>query len=552
MHLSFDDRLYWTNGIEIASKSVELNGNKTGLTHRANQHKIPSQNDDENGKETPRKDTSVAQWMMEVRNSSLAMLSFRLDAGMAGTTICLIFGSSIEVMDSEILSNMECSGFLLSDPMGMGASRIVIVRSSHKSSTRNMVLPLVGRGYRQLTTNHEQWKGSEDGCVESEEIIGVGLSFDSTHFVLGTGPLFSFDRKSLLSGSEIGRIGEVSTELRMSSLWNVTSSFEDRAGQSLGVGSCVWERVVGSRISGSTNHDMGTALCGTRLGGNIACLNTSFSSCVRTSNSEIDIKHENITETHIGRTVLKYPSATTSVKFTLCTFNEMTHNGAGSNDGGAAIFLNNTQSTLTVTQCIFHRCTCTADNDDGGAICVWESRTDRPTTISSCSFTECATDGTLGSYGGSVHCYSYSAVSISDCFFENIRSSDADGGISLWDNPFSSLFNCAFYYCFSKKCGGALGFHYSESIDLSFIQFRECSSENEHWSRDILFVGMDASVLNSNTVQFCDSFSSAPNIWDESNSVDLSDLVPQLNSIPTVTIEVSINEGTATITAIAS
>ncbi|KAK2942508.1 hypothetical protein BLNAU_22588 [Blattamonas nauphoetae] len=146
MHLSFDSGLYLTNGIEIVSKSVELHGNKTWLTHIANERNERNDNADESTIRPTTKLNHPERWMMEVRNSSLTMRSFGLDAGMAGTTICLVVGSSVEVIDSDILSNMEYSGFVLADSVGSGSSRIVIVRSSHKSSTLNVVLPLVGRG----------------------------------------------------------------------------------------------------------------------------------------------------------------------------------------------------------------------------------------------------------------------------------------------------------------------------------------------------------------------------------------------------------------------
>ncbi|KAK2948058.1 hypothetical protein BLNAU_17005 [Blattamonas nauphoetae] len=281
IHLSFNDDFYWTNGIGIVSKSVELHGNKTWLTHRTNVRNERNDNTDEITIQPTTKLNHPERWMMEVWNSSLTMRSFGLDAGMAGTTICLVVGSSVEVIDGEILSNLECSGFVLADAERSGSSRIVIVGSTHKSSTPNVVLPLVGRGHGQLTKNNEEWKCDGEGCscvrIEREEIIGVGLSFDSTHFPLGTGPLFSFAENSL-SEKGIGIVGEVSTELRSSSVSNVTSTFGIGKGKKMGMGSCVWERVVGSRISGSTNHDMGTALCGARFGFNVACLNTSFSS----------------------------------------------------------------------------------------------------------------------------------------------------------------------------------------------------------------------------------------------------------------------------------
>ncbi|KAK2955668.1 hypothetical protein BLNAU_9358 [Blattamonas nauphoetae] len=559
MHLSFDFGLYWTNGIDIVSKSVELHGNKTWLTHRANVQNERNGNTDESTMQTATKLNHPERWMMEVRNSSLTMRSFGLDAGMTGTTICLVVGSSVEVIDSELLSNMECSGFVLADCVGSGSSRIVIVGSSHKSSTQNVVLPLVGRGHGQLSTHNEEWKRDEegcgDGCVEREEIIGVGLSFDSTHFGLGTGPLFSFVGKSLWSGSggeKIGMVGEISTELRSSDILNVTSSFEFGEGSKtgLGVGSCVWERVVGSKILGSTNHDMGTGLCGARLGFNVVCVNSSFSSCVRTSNADIDMKHKNITSTNIKRTYVTLSFGATMAKVTLCTFNDMTI-AAGNNWAGAAICLHESKSSLNVTQCFFHKCTVTAQGDDGGAICVWEYVEDRPITISLSSFTECANTGTSGNYGGSMYFQSPSHITIADCFFETCQSHNVDGAFGLNMHSLATLSNCAFVAC-SAKYGGAFEVYKVSKIDFSFLQFRGCSATDKK-SSDIYFNGaaMTTEIVTEDSFKFCDSTSARPNVYMTQGKKDLSHLVPELSSTPTVEVSVLISGDTATVTATA-
>ncbi|KAK2957889.1 hypothetical protein BLNAU_7065 [Blattamonas nauphoetae] len=399
---------------------------------------------------------------------------------------------------------MECSGFVLADWDRSGSSRIVIVGSSHKSSTRNIVLPLVGRGYGQLSKNNEEWMGDEegwsDGLVEMEEIIGVGLSFDSTHFALGTGPLFSFTGKSLF-GSEIEVIGEISTELGSSDILNVTSTVRDGNGKKLRDGSCVWERVVGSRISGSTNHDMGTGLCGAQFGFNVVCVNSSFSSCVRTSNTEIDMKHENITDSHIGRTEVR-SSVVTSVQFTLCTFNNMTITDTYSR-GGSAICLNQSQSTLTINQCFFHNCTSLPVLNDGGAV----------------------------------------------------RANRDDGALFLEGHSLATLSNCAFVQCFTSGYGGAMEVFKVKSIDFSFLQFRGCFSGDSK-SKDIYFDGVETSLPTELTVRFCDSTSGIPNVFLHNytpKGVNRSHLVPQMHD-PTVTVEVSVSfdADNATVTATAS
>ncbi|KAK2950727.1 hypothetical protein BLNAU_14398 [Blattamonas nauphoetae] len=447
---------------------------------------------------------------------------------------------------------MECSGFMLADSGRSGSSRIMIVGSSHKSSSRNVLLPLVGRGLGQLNPKMNEWvidvETRGGGLVEREDIIGVGLSFDSTHFPLGSGPLFSFAEKSLSSGSEIGMVGETSTELRTSDILNVTSSSGDGSLKKLR--SCVTERVVGSRISGSTNHDMGTGLCG-RLGGSIVCVNSSFSSCVRTSNAIIDKKHENLTTDDPGRIFVEITLGIPSMKFSLCTFNEMTF-ATGLGAGGAAISTEHAHSALTVTQCFFHKCTSTMGRD-GAAIYVNEFYDDCPVTLSLSSFAACEVTGFDSGFGGSVSCASWSLFSVSDCFFEK-SCSQFDGAIHLDQQPLVILSNSAFVSCSSVSSAGALGISRVEAIDMSFLQFRECRSTQTGEPQDILITGTPSPVVDSDTVRYCDSTSGEPNVYvftNDPSTGDRSYLVPELKSTPTLKVSVSFSGETATVTATA-
>ncbi|KAK2950740.1 hypothetical protein BLNAU_14411 [Blattamonas nauphoetae] len=451
---------------------------------------------------------------------------------------------------------MECSGFMLADSGRSGSSRIMIVGSSHKSSSRNVLLPLVGRGLGQLNTKMNEWMTDEEACggvlVEREEIVGVGLSFDSTHFPLGSGPLFSFAEKSLSSRSEIMMVGETSTELRTTTILNVTSSSGAGRRKILGVESCVWERVVGSRISGSTNHDMGTGLCG-RLGGNVVCVNSSFSSCVRTSNAIIDKKHENLTTDDPGRIFVEITLGITSMKFSLCTFNEMTI-ASGSNNGGSAIFLDQSNSTLSITRCFFHKCIVNGSSMRGGAIYMNESLSDCPVSLSFSSFTECEVNGTsLNNYGGSVFCTSSSTISVSNCFFEESYA-HRDGALSLHYSV-STLSNCAFVSCSSNQRAGAIALYDITSkdrsdFDLSYLQFRECSTIDSN-SKDLYFDGVSTTIVSKETIKFCDSTSGKSNVYVVIGGSDKSNLVPQLASTPEVIVTVSFSGNTATVTATA-
>ncbi|KAK2955646.1 hypothetical protein BLNAU_9336 [Blattamonas nauphoetae] len=225
---------------------------------------------------------------------------------------------------------------------------------------------------------------------------------------------------------------------------------------------------------------------------------------------------------------------------------------AGNNYAGAAICLNQSKSTLTVTQCFFHKCTSTGDGDDGGAISVSGTNSHSPITISSSSFTECENTGTGNNFAGSVFCSCKSTVSISDCMFENSHSLYG-GAISLRSFPHATLSNCAFVSCSASDYGGAMDVSGMTWIDFSFLQFRECSA-NDKKSSDMNFKGsaMTTEIVTEDTIKFCDSTSARPNVYMTQGKKDLSHLVPELSSTPTVTVDVSVSGDTAIVTATAN
>ncbi|KAK2961668.1 hypothetical protein BLNAU_3466 [Blattamonas nauphoetae] len=217
--------------------------------------------------------------------------------------------------------------------------------------------------------------------AECISIVGTGLSLESKHLVGGTGPLFSFglteqDTSSIASSS----VPQMETNLVESSLVNL-------------FGSEVSQRLIGSCVEKSTNHDSGTGMMSPNLGGSLTSLNTSFSSCIRTGNEDKDFQNTNFTDASTpGRTSVTSSSGITSVTFTLCTFNDMTlaGDGAGATIGGAALFLSGSTSSLTVDTCFFHKCTCPASSDKGGALYYFGSQiaVPEPFKISRTSFTD--------------------------------------------------------------------------------------------------------------------------------------------------------------------
>ncbi|KAK2954836.1 hypothetical protein BLNAU_10166 [Blattamonas nauphoetae] len=188
---------------------------------------------------------------------------------------------------------MECSAFVVTGVVDGHNSEIQIIRSSHKSKWE-VVLQLV-----DTSDNQQKWgdgmetKNTDKPDSESFGIVsifGVGLRMLSQHFALGTGPLFSFGMTEHDTSFASSRFG-VRTESSLvgSTLVNMTCSSRMSLGTRL-FGSEVRQLVVGSSVAESTNHDSGTGMMSPHLGGNVMCLNTSFSSCIRTGNNDTNLE----------------------------------------------------------------------------------------------------------------------------------------------------------------------------------------------------------------------------------------------------------------------
>ncbi|KAK2950845.1 hypothetical protein BLNAU_14263 [Blattamonas nauphoetae] len=187
-------------------------------------------------------------------------------------------------------------------------------------------------------------------------VVGAGLVFDSTSFSAGTGPFFSFGlAEEPLLADTIHSL-RMETTLMGSSLVNVTSRSVE-TGKGLLFGGGVSQRVVGSSIGQSTNHNSGTAMMDVNLGGNMRCVNTSFSDCRREGNTNPPFINENITQTTTSRQVFLSSSTATLVSYSLCTFKDMTVEVGSLDGGGSAISINKSSSSLAVLYCFFGNCT---------------------------------------------------------------------------------------------------------------------------------------------------------------------------------------------------
>ncbi|KAK2955654.1 hypothetical protein BLNAU_9344 [Blattamonas nauphoetae] len=441
---------------------------------------------------------------------------------------------------------MECSPIVVGSDLNGRGSSIWIVGSTHKCES-NLVLPLVCRSWdgRGIDVGMETMKEDGRGENESDESIlisGVGLLMKNSHFVVGTGPLFWFDSDDVLL-----RGMSVETSLVSSNLVNVSSSSTFTPTKQT-FGSEVSQLVVGSCVSCCTNHDSGTGMMSPNMGGNVVCLNTSFSSCIRDRNEDLHFSFENRTQTSDPSRFVLVSSDVTSVSFTLCTFSEMSvESSSGSLVGGAAILLCYTSSSLTVNTCFFHTCSSMRryGEDGGGAIGFASFASNaHPFSVSDSSFTECSSIGA----GGSVSFLFPSSISIDSCFFEQ-STAMYGGALSIYSDSMVSISNCAFVEC-SAEMGGGIAFSKLPALSVSFVQFRECSSTdfNQH-GNDIYWWGNGVTVeITSDMFENCDSTSAIPNVYFEDIDTFDSTLVPQVTSPTIKSVDVSFDGSVATVT----
>ncbi|KAK2955439.1 hypothetical protein BLNAU_9667 [Blattamonas nauphoetae] len=491
---------------------------------------------------------SGAEFMFNVLNSTFSVSGVHAILNSERSGVCYVTGSTVHFSSSSITSTGDLSPFMVRMSRNEGktlGSAIILTDVTHHSKSDH-IAPFVGLIHPQspLVSSPAIEKGDAvTGQAECITIVGTGLSLESKHLIGETGPLFSFDlteQSSSLAAS--GYEMQIETSLLESTLVNVSSSSPFTPNKQ-SFGSEVTQLVVGSCVSCCTNHDSGTGMMSPNMGGNVVCLNTSFSSCIRLSNTEYDFTFENRTQTELGR-LNNVTSDVTSVSFTLCTFNEMTV-AAGSSYGGTAIFLWHTLSSLTVKTCFFHKCSCTASGDDGGAINFYCSSSNRrPFSVSDSSFTECSANDC----GGSLLANEASSISIVSSFFE-LSSANRYGAVFLMSNDIT-ISNTAFVECSATHSAGAVYINEVITLSLSFSQFRGCSSVKDPNGKDLYFFTNSSSQITSDMFSFCDSTSGAPNVYFRPDSHSDSKRIPQnsqTHTIKTVGVSFVGNEATVTV-----
>ncbi|KAK2959759.1 hypothetical protein BLNAU_5248 [Blattamonas nauphoetae] len=279
-------------------------------------------------------------------------------------------------------------------------------------------------------------------------------------------------------------------------------------------------------------------------GGDLHCLNTSFSSCIRQSNTPESYPNKNYTQGQ--RFASASESLITSATFTSCTFREMT-GSYGDNTGGSAIFVKSATS-VTITQCSLHICNVSGINDDGG--CIFYSPPlsgENALVIKTSSFTECKAIGAVFNYGGTLFTRDALLVSIDESFFEK-GVAQYGSALFFYYQTTTKISNSSFVDCESLVHSTIRINNYVTISSLDYLLLRNCQANGKPAASDIYFETLLYSDVKSK-ISFCDSTSGSPNIYFGSTETSDDTLIPQISSTPTVeTCEVTFSGNVATVT----
>ncbi|KAK2950878.1 hypothetical protein BLNAU_14180 [Blattamonas nauphoetae] len=548
LHLEVDAILSST--IQIRSDMISLKGRHTTLsfipvpeetlnTPHFSQIRGPSRQQAEQSTDSNKLRCIATQFMFDVSNSTFWIDGMDLKSDTEGNGVCSLSGSSMELSRSSITSHGFSSPFVIvlseqSEEWSERSGSTVHLSDVTYLSTSSLIAPFVdvSRPSAPLssnlpTQNNDDSPDSADGI----SVVGMNVALESKMLLSGTGPLFSFGL--FKHGSyhlPVGHSLGMETDLIKSHLFNISSQSSPSRSNSgeLLFGSNVNQRLVGCSISRSSNHQRGTSMMDPNLGGSLLCQNTSFSSCVSQDNAEQEVSNENRVQEQ--RFVLS-DTTITSIKFTLCTFDDMRWETDGDEIGGAAIFVKETNAALTVSQCFFHKCVSTGVNNDGTAILfICKSASRKAFSMSQSSFTECQSTGpVLGCTSSACFVKYVSVPTVTQCFFHLCNATGRSATLYFTNSP-AHLTNSTFVKCASLKFyGGAIGLTVVSSVSFSSIQFRECDAKVSA-SADIAYYNTTKSLLNTSSIQYCNSTSGSPNIYDPDTRETDSTLIPQLTT----------------------
>ncbi|KAK2954229.1 hypothetical protein BLNAU_10884 [Blattamonas nauphoetae] len=393
----------------------------------------------------PLKIDPALKFLFTIVNSSFSVRGIDAICNSDSNGVCDIVDSSVRFSSCSITSSGLLSPFrvgISTDSQPNQRTAIILSRIVHitKSSSQQPLVDLFHpptESSSRIMSESPSFLTSPSGGIA---VHGIDLQIESKAFPSGTGPLFSFTlAETTPSQRHHDHPIEMETSLLSTSLTNVTSpGLIVMPGTQL-FGSEVSQRMVGCSVSHSTNHDSGTGMMSPNMGGNVVCLNTSFSSCIRLSNDEFSMSFNELGQD--DRKSFGELNTFTSVSFTLCSFSNINHVGVTIDGEGGAICLKESAASLTVTSCSFLECHSLGESDGGGGVKYRRSYGTRtPVTLTGSSFLHCS----AYAFGGSVCVTNSLLVKVTDCFVEQSeadRSGEAVSDSFLIGRPDSYQFD---------------------------------------------------------------------------------------------------------------
>ncbi|KAK2955749.1 hypothetical protein BLNAU_9285 [Blattamonas nauphoetae] len=387
-----------------------------------------------------------------------------------GTSAGQLSNSNVTILSSPIISNPECSPFVIICSEGNDGSSISFIDVVHRSSELRTLLPLTAISLlNSFTSSHLP-------CVEMNADVSVscsGLSIDDACLVLGTGPLLSNPNTPSTEQNEVVATQlAVESSLVSSRLLNTTSLPRCSA-----LPCEVWlsQQIVGSCVDWSSNHLCGTGCVDMNSGESLVCSNTSFTHC----HSPLTPEHPDTDQPQLRH--LPHQDRVDTNRTTL--------------------------NTIAFSGCSF--CDVSART---GALFLSCHSPNRPAfSLSSSTFMACSAQ-----FGGSVTLSGTSSLSISDSVFHRSRTATRSPlsahAVDLLSNGPASLCNVLFVDCCHPHSEGAVNcvLRLADCFEfvLDSVMFRGANSSE---GKDVVLQDVGSLSLLATRITNCDSTTGAWN-----------------------------------------
>ncbi|KAK2958175.1 hypothetical protein BLNAU_6879 [Blattamonas nauphoetae] len=395
-HIALPSKSFHAHNFPVHSRKMHVSGQRSELVHSS----IDRVNLQKNGR-SDMSDSSFRQLeglssILDVFNSSLSLQNLHVDSGIGLTCVAFISCSTLEITNGHVVSSPLTSPFVVTQSTIESDTTITLVSCVHTSNTLDWsLLPLVGMSAQHFPFHSSHNKNLLDQRatgISSLVVSGTGLSFNSTQFPLGTGPLFDF---SVLSPISLANVLHCSVVLDSSAILN-TSSIPPRSSF---VPLCphLSQRLIGCSLKHTPNHLTGTSGIRLDVASEILMSNSSFSDSITTPDDDRD------PESNVDIVVPETPTGLPAVEYR-------------SGDRVTQLYLkaSTTATQLWVDGCDFYDITVTASS--GGALRVFDPSI--PVYIKHSSFTNCHSTTSTGSGGVYVGIQSANSLAQKITFFQ--------------------------------------------------------------------------------------------------------------------------------------